>query len=122
MLRQSMDNGSKSSDVTIDTTQMDNMIELDELSEADVRHERCPSCHYNPLKRNEGFKVCPRCQTIFKVIDGKGYVVMTKETELSNEENVLPVDQQISEEDVSPKSEVHGKNKLSRLRKIAKLN
>lgn len=62
---------------TEDTESMENMVELDELSEADVRHERCPICKYNPLKRDNGFKVCPRCERIYKVIDGTGYMVVT---------------------------------------------
>ncbi|MFW6015074.1 MAG: hypothetical protein ACOCRK_01400 [bacterium] len=54
---------------------MNGMVELDELSEADIRHDRCPTCKYNPLKREDGFKVCPRCENVYKVIDGNGYII-----------------------------------------------
>jgi Zn finger protein HypA/HybF involved in hydrogenase expression len=54
---------------------MSGLVELDQLSEADVRHERCPQCQYNPLKREDGFKVCPRCESVYKILDGKGYMV-----------------------------------------------
>lgn len=62
---------------TEDTESMENMIQLDELSEADIRHERCPICKYNPLKRDDGFKVCPRCENMYKVIDGDGFMIVT---------------------------------------------
>ena len=61
-----------------DVESMENMTKLDELSEADVRHERCPICKYNPLKRDNGFKICPRCESIFKMLDGTGYIVDKK--------------------------------------------
>lgn len=61
--------------ITEDYESMENMVKLDELSEADVRHERCPLCKYNPLKRDNGFKVCPKCETIYKMLDGAGYIV-----------------------------------------------
>jgi Zn finger protein HypA/HybF involved in hydrogenase expression len=54
---------------------MSTFIQLDQLSEADVRHERCPVCKYHPLKRDEGFKTCPRCEKQYKVLDGKGYLI-----------------------------------------------
>lgn len=62
-------------DISENFESMDNLEKLDELSEADVRHERCPICKYNPLKRDNGFKVCPRCETIYKMLDGTGYIV-----------------------------------------------
>lgn len=52
-----------------------NMILLDQLNEADVRHDKCPKCKCEPLKRKEGFKICPSCGTIYKILDGKAYVV-----------------------------------------------
>lgn len=58
-----------------DFESMENMIKLDELSEADIRHERCPLCKYNPLKRDNGFKICPKCETIYKMLDGTGYII-----------------------------------------------
>lgn len=57
------------------TEQMTDMIELDELSEADVKHDRCPMCKNKRLEQQDGFKICPRCQTMFKMLDGQGYVV-----------------------------------------------
>ena len=59
-----------------DTESMEGMVKLDEFSEADVRHERCPTCRYNPLKREDGFKICPKCDNIYKVLDGNGYIVI----------------------------------------------
>lgn len=53
-----------------------NMLMLSELDEADIRHEKCPKCKYEPLVRKEGFKVCPSCGTIYKMLDGKGYILI----------------------------------------------
>ena len=39
-----------------------NMDLLNELDEADVRHERCPICK-GDLVRKKGFKVCIKCGT-----------------------------------------------------------
>jgi rubrerythrin len=50
-----------------------NMILLDQLDEADVRHDKCPQCKYQPMVRKEGFKICPSCGAIYKMLDGKGY-------------------------------------------------
>lgn len=52
-----------------------NFLELDQLSEADVRHERCPNCKYKPLVRKDGFKICPRCETCYKILDGSAYII-----------------------------------------------
>jgi len=54
---------------------MKSMVELDELSEADVRHNRCPKCKYNQLKQERGFKICPRCNSIYKVLDGSAFII-----------------------------------------------
>ena len=54
-----------------------NMILLDELDEADVRHDKCPQCKCQPIIRKEGFKICPSCGMIYKVLDGKGYAVIS---------------------------------------------
>lgn len=51
------------------------MIELNRLDEADVRHDRCPICKNKGLDRLDGFKICPRCDTNFKVLDGKAYII-----------------------------------------------
>ena len=53
-----------------------NMILLNQLDEADVRHDKCPKCKYQPMKRKEGFKICPSCGTIYKMLDGNGYMIM----------------------------------------------
>lgn len=53
-----------------------NMILLNQLDEADVRHDKCPQCKYEPLKRKEGFKICPACGMIYKILDGKGYLIV----------------------------------------------
>lgn len=54
---------------------MTNMVMLNELDEADIRHENCPQCKYHPLVRKDGFKVCPSCGMVYKMLDGKGYIV-----------------------------------------------
>ena len=53
-----------------------NMILLNQLDEADVRHDKCPKCKYEPMKRKEGFKICPSCGMIYKVLNGNGYAIM----------------------------------------------
>lgn len=53
-----------------------NMILLNQLDEADVRHDKCPKCKCQPMKRKEGFKICPSCGTIYKMLDGNGYMIM----------------------------------------------
>lgn len=53
-----------------------NMILLNQLDEADVRHDKCPKCECQPMKRKEGFKICPSCGTIYKMLDGNGYILM----------------------------------------------
>lgn len=67
------------SPISENTDDMEDMIQLDELSQADVRHERCPNCKYNPLKRDNGFKICPRCDTLYKVFDGEAYIVKPRD-------------------------------------------
>lgn len=62
-------------DQSEDFEDMSNLEELSELSEADIRHERCPKCKYNPLKLDNGFKICPRCDSTYKMLDGTGYIV-----------------------------------------------
>lgn len=54
---------------------MSSMEQLNELSEADVKHDRCPICKYQQLKRSDGFKVCPRCNNIYKLLHGKAYII-----------------------------------------------
>ena len=62
-------------DVFIEDKNMTSMEELNELSEADIKLDRCPVCKYDQLKRKDGFKICPRCNTIFKLLNGKGYII-----------------------------------------------
>lgn len=52
-----------------------NMIELKALDEADVRHDRCPICHYTQMIRYNGYKICSRCGNIYKLFDGKAFIV-----------------------------------------------
>lgn len=52
-----------------------NMIELNELNEAEVRHGRCPKCKGGQLVSKDGFKVCVECESIYKIFDGKTYFV-----------------------------------------------
>lgn len=54
---------------------MNNMVELNELDEADVRHDRCPKCKNLNLSRQDGFKKCERCGSTFKILDGDGFVI-----------------------------------------------
>ena len=51
-----------------------NMDLLNELDEADVRHERGPICK-GSLVRKKGFKVCIKCGSVYKIMDGKCYSV-----------------------------------------------
>lgn len=60
----------------IQNTNPTNMVMLNELDEADVRHDKCPNCKYRPLARKDGFKVCPSCTNVFKMLDGTGYMVV----------------------------------------------
>jgi ribosomal protein L37AE/L43A len=67
---------------------MEEMKRLDQLSEADVRHDRCPVCKYNPLLRDVGFKYCPNCEAVFKILDGAAYQVeQINQSELKLDEN-----------------------------------
>ena len=51
-----------------------NMDLLNELDEADDRHERCPICR-GSLVRKKGFKVCVNCGSVYKIMSGKCYSV-----------------------------------------------
>lgn len=51
------------------------MTELCLLDSADVKHDRCPVCKNKKLDRLDGFKVCPRCDTMFKILNGQCYVI-----------------------------------------------
>lgn len=68
-------------DVSIENDNMTSMDVLNELSEADVKHDRCPVCKYHQLKKKDGFKVCPRCNNIYKLLNGKAYIVYVKQGE-----------------------------------------
>lgn len=72
-----------------DMTSGDGMIQLDQMDEADVRHERCPMCKFNPLDRVDGFKVCPRCETTFKILDGNGYIIDYRRSEIAPKNPVI---------------------------------
>ena len=50
-------------------------VPLNELSQADVRQGRCPVCKYNHLERYKGFKICPRCNSKFKLYDKDVYLI-----------------------------------------------
>lgn len=52
-----------------------NMVLLNELDEADIRHNKCPNCKSNNLINKKGFKICTKCLSIYKVFDGKSYYV-----------------------------------------------
>lgn len=65
----------KSENSKININEMGTMVQLNELDEADVRHDRCPFCKKEPLKRDDGFKICENCHSVFKVLDGDGFVV-----------------------------------------------
>lgn len=60
----------------INNKNMSNMILLKQLDEADVRHDKCPMCKYEPMSRKEGFKICPLCGSIYKMLDGNGYMII----------------------------------------------
>ena len=52
-----------------------NMILLNELDEADIRHDTCPNCKCNNLINKKGFKICTECLSIYKIFDGKSYYI-----------------------------------------------
>ena len=54
------------------------MVELDFLSEADVRHDRCPICENEnaELIKRDGFKTCNSCGSQFKILNGRAYVIV----------------------------------------------
>lgn len=52
----------------------DMMQPLSLLDSVDVKNDRCPVCKCKNLDREDGFKICPRCKTNFKLFDGKAYV------------------------------------------------
>lgn len=52
----------------------DMMQPLGLLDSVDVKNDRCPVCKCKNLDREDGFKICPRCKTNFKLFDDKAYV------------------------------------------------
>ena len=48
----------------------DMMQPLSLLDSVDVKNDRCPVCKCKNLDREDGFKICPRCKTNFKLFDG----------------------------------------------------
>ncbi len=62
-------------EVFIEEDNVNSMEQLNELSEADIKHDRCPVCQYHQLKRKDGFKICPRCNSIYKLWSGKAYLI-----------------------------------------------
>lgn len=52
-----------------------NMLLLNELDEADVRHGKCPKCRHEQLVSKDGFKICVDCESIYKIFDGKTYFI-----------------------------------------------
>jgi hypothetical protein len=70
-----LDNNDLSAYIQDNIGNMTSMESLNDLSEADVKHDRCPVCNYKQLQKYDGFKICPRCFNIFKMLEGKAYVV-----------------------------------------------
>lgn len=64
------------SPLTDDVDSMSGLKKLDQLSEADMRHNRCPNCGYSKLKRDNGIKACPKCNNRYKMINGIGYLLL----------------------------------------------
>ena len=52
----------------------DMMQPLGLLDSVDVKNDRCPVCKCKNLDREDGFKICPRCKTNFKLFDDKAKV------------------------------------------------
>jgi rubrerythrin len=48
---------------------------LNELSEADVKSGKCPVCNMSGLKSDNGIKICPYCNSTFKMFRGKIYLI-----------------------------------------------
>ena len=76
------------------------MTELCLLDSADVKHDRCPVCRKKNLDKLDGFKLCPRCNTMFKILNGKTYMINSqeiyKETILPNHYTDAPQGEMIS--------------------------
>ena len=90
LIKKSLDNGTVNLDkVSIDPTKMENMMPLDQLSEADVRHDRCPICNYNPLLKDIGFKYCQNCESVFKVLNGSAYLIDQNNSTIHSFDNLL---------------------------------
>lgn len=68
----------KSSQSIIDKYINDNSVmrDLDELNTSDVKNNRCPKCSYEPLERVNGYKVCKSCESIYKLLNGEGYIII----------------------------------------------
>ena len=76
LIRKALDPGTPDLETNVvSPPNMVNMKKLDQLSEADVRHDRCPICKYDPLLKDQGFKYCPACMLVYKLLDGNGYIV-----------------------------------------------
>lgn len=51
------------------------MIQVDELDEADIKMDRCPTCKSSPLEKVEGFKRCNNCGSTYKLFDGDAFYI-----------------------------------------------
>lgn len=87
------------------------MIELNRLDEADVRHDRCPVCKNKELNRLDGFKVCPRCNTNFKILDGRAYIIDNGKGEINIMENRIVARLRKMAENESISTEIQAKIK-----------
>ena len=66
------------------------MTPLSLLDDAEVKNNSCPICHTSyHLVRNKGFKVCPYCYHVFKIWNGKSYLVHNNDTNLTVNEMIL---------------------------------
>ena len=64
-------------EVMIDINNENNtgMLLLNELDSVDVKCDKCPQCKNKNLVNKDGFKVCPSCGIIYKILDGEVYAV-----------------------------------------------
>lgn len=75
----------KKNPIDIDTSNMNGMMGVNELDEADIRHDRCTVCKNAPLRKQDGFKKCTRCGAVYKVLDGDSYIISNEDHSESKE-------------------------------------
>lgn len=68
------------------------MVPLTLLDSAEVKNDKCPTCKTSQhLMHNKGFRICPYCNSIYKIWNGQSYKVLLtdKDEQMSINEMVL---------------------------------